>query len=56
MNNKKKIIIISLFVLKELKLSLSDSEEDLDALSNIKIAYRRKIPRLKNYVKEVIPK
>jgi len=55
-NNKKKIVI-SFLVLKELieSSSSSDSEEDLDTLTNIE-TYRRKIPRLKNYVEEVVPR
>jgi len=50
-------VVISLFVLKELieSSSSSNSEEDLDALTNIE-TYRRKIPRLKNYVEEVVPR
>jgi len=40
MNDQKKIVI-NLFVLKELieSSSSSDSEEDLDALTNIEITY-----------------
>jgi len=54
-NERLKKIVISLLVLKELieSSSSSDSEEDLDALTNIE-TYRRKIPRLKNYVEEVV--
>jgi len=45
--NKKKKIVVSLLVLKELIESSSpDSKEDLDTLTNIEIAYRRKIPRM----------
>jgi len=53
MNDQKKIVIIIVLKVSIESSSSSDSEEDLDTLTNIE-TYRRKIPRLKNYVEEVM--
>lgn len=58
MNRRRAINFLALIVkdLIESSSSSSDSEEELDALYNLKIARWRKVPRLKNYVEEVIPR
>ncbi|XP_025162263.1 uncharacterized protein LOC112590332 isoform X2 [Harpegnathos saltator] len=54
---RKRLLSFLLFALSELiESSSSDDEEELDVLINLKVGRRKKLPRLQNYVEEVIPR